>query len=82
MQVLKTIVMVLYVIISLALIAIVLLQSGKEAGLSGALTGNNDSYMSKNAQAKLDRKLAGATKWIAAVFVLLTLFVSLLYTAA
>ena len=78
MQVLKTIIMVLYVIISLALIAIVLLQSGKEAGLSGALTGNNDSYMSKNAQAKLDRKLAGATKWIAAVFLVLTLAVCMM----
>lgn len=78
MQVVKTIVTVFFVLVSLALIAIVLLQSGKEAGLSGALTGNNDSYMAKNSQAKLDRKLAGATKWIAAAFLVLTLALCML----
>ena len=77
MQALKTVVMVLYVIISLALIAIVLLQSGKEAGLSSALTGASETYLSKNKQGNLDAKLASLTKWIALVWVLLTLALSL-----
>ena len=73
MEVLKTIVIVLEVLASVALIAIVLLQSGKEAGLSGALAGNNDSYMNKSKMGGLDKKLAKFTKWIALVWILATL---------
>ena len=61
MEVLKTIVIVLEVLASVALIAIVLMQSGKEAGLSGAIAGNSDSYMSKSKNGGLDKKLASAT---------------------
>ena len=48
MGVLETILIILEAICSIALIAVVLLQSGKEAGLSGALAGASDSYLSKN----------------------------------
>ena len=77
MEVLKTIVIVLEVLASIALIAIVLLQSGKEAGLSGAIAGNSDSYMSKSKNGGLDKKLAAATKWVALVWILVTLALSL-----
>ena len=76
MEVVKIIVTILEVISSLALIAVVLLQSGKEAGL-GALTGNNDSYLSKSKLGSLDKVLASATKWIALVWIVLTLSLSL-----
>ena len=78
MEVLKTIVIVLEVLASVALIAIVLMQSGKEAGLSGAIAGNSDSYMSKSKNGGLDKKLASATKWVALVWIVLTLVISLL----
>ena len=78
MEVLKTIVLVLEVLASIALIAIVLLQSGKEAGLSGAIAGNSDSYMSKSKNGGLDKKLAAATKWVALAWIVLTLVISLL----
>lgn len=77
METLKTVLIVVQVIISLALIAIVLVQSGKESGLSGALTGNNETYMSKSGSS-LDQKLAKATKWVALVWILLTLGICLL----
>lgn len=77
METLKTVLIVVQVIISLALIAIVLVQSGKESGLSGALTGNNETYMSKSGSS-LDKKLAKATKWVALVWILLTLGICLL----
>ena len=80
MDVLKVILMVMQVLSALALTVMITLQSGKESGL-GALAGNSDSYTGKNKGATLDSKLARWTKWIAAAFVLLTLFVSLLYTA-
>ena len=70
---LETILTILEVIASVALMLVVLLQSGKEAGLSGAMTGNSDSYMSKNNKGGMDKLLASATKWVALVWVVLTL---------
>ena len=69
---------VLEVIASLTLIIVVLIQSGKESGLSGAIAGNNDSYMSKGNRATLDKKLATMTKWVALLWVALTLALSLI----
>ena len=60
MEVLRIIITVLEVIASFALIVVVLVQSGKEAGLSGAIAGNNDSFMSKNKRGNLDKILASA----------------------
>ena len=77
MNVLQTVLVVLEAIASIALIVVVLLQSGKEAGLSGALTGTSDSYLSKNKKAGLDQALASSTKWIAVAWILLTLALSL-----
>ena len=78
MQVVKIILTVLEVIASIGLIVVVLLQSGKEAGLSGAIAGGADTYLGKNQGSTLDQKLASATKWIALVWVLLTLSLSLI----
>ena len=77
MEVVRIIVTVLEVIASVALIAVVLLQSGKEAGLSGAIAGNNDSYMNKSNMGGLDKMLAKATKWIALAWIVLTLVLCL-----
>jgi preprotein translocase subunit SecG len=74
---LVTVLTILEVIASVALIVVVLLQSGKEAGLSGAISGNSDSYMSKGKGASLDKLLAKATKWVALVWILLTLALGL-----
>lgn len=78
MEVLKVILTVLEVIASLVLIVVILMQSGKEAGLSGAISGNSDSYLSKQGKGGLDKLLATSTKWIALVWVLLTLVLTLL----
>lgn len=77
MGVLETILIILETLCSVALIVVVLLQSGKEAGLSGVLTGSSDSYMNKN-KGGMDHILATSTKWIAIVWVLLTLALSLI----
>ena len=69
---------ILEVIASVALTVVVLIQSGKEAGLSGAIAGNNQSYMSKSGKGGLDKTLAKSTKWVAMVWVVLTLALSLL----
>ena len=77
MGVLETVLIVLEAICSLALIVIILLQSGKESGLSGALSGTANSYLSKNKNGGLDQILATSTKWVALVWILLTLALSL-----
>ena len=78
MEIVKTILTVFEVIASVALIVVVLFQSGKEAGLSSVMGGGSDTYLSKNKAASLDKKLASATKWVALVWVLLTLVLSLI----
>jgi len=78
MEVVKIVLTVLEVIASVGLILVVLMQSGKEAGLSGALAGNNDSYMNKSKMGGMDKMLAKATKWIALVWILLTLVLCLI----
>ena len=78
MGVLETVLIVLEALCSIALIVVVLMQSGKEEGLSGALAGGaSDSYLSKNKKGGLDAKLAASTKRIALVWVILTLALSL-----
>ncbi len=70
---------VVQVLLSLCLIAIVMLQSGKSAGLSGAISGAADTFLSKNKAKSLDAKLAKATKWVAIVWVVLTLVLCVLH---
>ena len=65
---------VLQCLSGLAVTVIVLAQSGKSSGLSGAVFGGgNETFMSKNKGKSFDAKLAKATKWLAALFVVLTL---------
>ena len=72
---------VIYFLVALALVAIVMLQSGKSAGLSGAIAGGADTFLSKNKAKSADARLARMTKWIAIVFMVLTLVICLLPAA-
>jgi preprotein translocase subunit SecG len=63
---------ILQLLCGLILTVVVLLQSGKSAGLSGSIGGVADSFLAKNKAKTADAKLARATKWIGAVFVALT----------
>ncbi|MBR4290589.1 MAG: preprotein translocase subunit SecG [Oscillospiraceae bacterium] len=69
---------ILEALASVALIVIVLLQSGKEAGLSGAIAGGSETYLGKGKGKNLDQVLASATKWVALAWVILTLSLSLI----
>ena len=62
----------------LAIILVVLFQSGKSEGLSGAIGGVADSFLAKNKARTMDAKLARATKWVGAVFLILTLVLLIL----
>ena len=69
---------ILQLICGLVLTAVVLIQSGRSAGLSGAIAGVSDSFMSKNKAKTVDAQLARATKWVGFVFIVLTLVLNVL----
>ena len=64
---------ILQLLSALAVTVIVLSQSGKRSGLSGAIAGGADTFLSKGKAKTLDAKLAKATKWFGLAFVILTL---------
>ena len=68
---------IIYFLVALALIAIVMLQSGKSAGMSSVF-GGSDTFLAKNKSKSTDARLARMTKWVAVVFMILTLVVCLL----
>ena len=68
-----TFITVLQLLCGLAIIGAVMFQSGKSAGRSGAIGGVADSFLAKNKARTLDAKLARATKWLGAAFLILTL---------
>ncbi|BFK86275.1 preprotein translocase subunit SecG [Pseudoflavonifractor sp. DSM 107456] len=74
----KIILSVVLVLIALALIMVVMLQSGKSAGLSGTIAGVADTFMSKNKAKGWDAKLARWTKWVAIAFMVLLVVISLI----
>jgi len=78
MDALKLIVTILQLLCGLLVTLAVLFQSGKNAGLSGAIGGAGDSFLSRNKSKTLDAKLARATKWIGAAFLVLTLVLLIL----
>lgn len=78
MQIAKLILTIIQALGAVFLIAVVLLQSGKSAGLSGAIAGVADTFMSKNKAKGWDAKLARWTKWVAIGFMVLTLVICFL----
>lgn len=78
MSIPKIVVTVIQLLSGLFLIAVVLLQSGKSAGLSGAIAGGMDTFMAKNKAKTWDAKLAKLTKWVAIGFVVITFVMCLL----
>ncbi len=64
---------VLVIIVSIVIIAAVLLQQGRRAGINGAISGGADTFLSKNKARTFDATLARWTKWIAVLFFILAL---------
>lgn len=63
---------------SLALVAIVLLQEGRQAGLSGAIAGGADSFLGKNKSKTVEQKLVKITKVLAVLFFVISIVATLL----
>ena len=78
MTTVKLILTIIQLLSGLAVTVVVLMQSGKSAGLSGAIAGGAETFLSKGKAKSLDAKLAKWTKWFALAFALLTLTLNLI----
>lgn len=70
MSVVRTILLVVFIIVSLVLAALVLMQEGKSAGL-GAISGAAESYWGKNKGRSMEGTLVKVTKILAVLFFVL-----------
>lgn len=73
---LHTTLVVLLVIVSICLIGVVLLQSGKSAGLSGAISGGAEQLFGKQKARGIDAVLQRVTVVLAVLFFILTIAIS------
>ncbi|MBA4537074.1 preprotein translocase subunit SecG [Bacillus aquiflavi] len=71
-----TFLVVLLVIVSISLIIVVLLQSGKSAGLSGAISGGAEQLFGKQKARGLDLVLHRITIVLSVLFFILTIAVT------
>ncbi|GLH64365.1 MULTISPECIES: preprotein translocase subunit SecG [Bacillaceae] len=71
-----TLLVTLLVIVSIGLIVIVLLQSGRSAGLSGAITGGAEQLFGKQKARGLDAVLQRITVVLAVLFFVLSIAVT------
>ncbi len=65
----QTALIIIHVIISIALIVVVLMQHGKQQGLSGAIAGGAETFFGKNKGRTIDAMLKKVTSVVAVLFV-------------
>ena len=74
---LRTILLLVYILVCCVLTVIVLMQEGKQAGLTGAISGAAETYWGKNKGRSMEGGLELATRILAVVFVVLSLILNL-----
>ena len=78
MEIAKIIVGIIHILLSIILIALILLQSGKEAGLSGSIAGGAETFFGKNKARTIDGMLSRLTTVLAILFIVISLVLSLI----
>ena len=76
MEMLKTVLLILFAIDCIALTVIVLMQEGKSAGL-GTIAGMADSYWGQNKGRSMEGALVKSTKFLAILFIVLAAVLNL-----
>lgn len=72
-QTLQGILIILYIIVAVVLTVLVLMQEGKEAGLTGAISGGAESYWGKNKSRSMEGGLVLATRILGTLFIILSI---------
>lgn len=70
---LRTIASIIYVLVCIALTVVVLMQEGKQAGLSGSISGAAESYWGKNKGRSMEGALVNVTKILSVVFIVFSI---------
>ena len=76
MEILKTVLLILFAIDCIALTVIVLMKEGKSAGL-GTIAGMADSYWGQNKGRSMEGALVKSTKFLAILFIVLAAVLNL-----
>ena len=76
MGILRIVLTVVFVLVSIALVVLVLMQEGKSAGL-GAIAGAAETYWGKNKGRSMEGTLVRLTKILAAAFIVLAVILNL-----
>ena len=76
MEILKTILTIVFIIVSLVITVVILMQEGKQAGL-GAIAGAADTYWGKNKGRSMEGMLVKITKICVFAFLLLAVVLNL-----
>lgn len=73
-----TVLVVIEIILSIALMTVVLLQPGKSDGLRGLMAGNNETFFSRNKSRTKEAVLFNATIILAVLFAGVTIAMNLI----
>ena len=76
MEALRIVIQVIFILICIALTALVLMQEGKSAGL-GAISGAAETYWGKNKGRSMEGKLVKITKYLASGFMVIAVILNL-----
>ena len=71
MEIARTIIQIVFIILSIIMTVIVLMQEGKNNGL-GALAGSSDTYWSKNKGRSMEGMLVKITRVLLALFLIIS----------
>lgn len=77
MEILRTILTVVYILICIALVIVVLMQEGKSAGL-GAISGAAETYWGKNKGRSMEGGLVKATTIMGILFFVISVALNML----
>ena len=76
MEILRTVINILFILDCIALTVIVLMQEGKTAGL-GTIAGAADTYWGKNKGRSMEGALVKSTKFLAIGFIVISIILNL-----
>ncbi|MCI5970456.1 MAG: preprotein translocase subunit SecG [Oscillospiraceae bacterium] len=78
MAILKNVLSVVQIIVSLVLTTVVLMQSGKQTGLSGSIAGGAETFFGKIKARTMDGMLSRLTTILAVLFIVISFVLSLI----
>ena len=77
MAALKVVLAIVFILVSIAVVGIVLIQEGESGGLAGSISGGGETFWSKNKDRSAEGKIEKVTKYLVIAFMVLALVLNL-----